>query len=95
MPSEVYYIPKLYSNLVSLGQLTETGSRVEMDDDWLEVHDKMSSRLIMKVERSANRLYKFDLKLAAPVCLLTSVSGGDQSWLWHGMSGHVNFRAQK
>jgi hypothetical protein len=52
-----------------------------MDDDWLEVHDKISSRLIMKVERSANKLYKVDLKLVAPVCLLTSVSRGDQSWL--------------
>jgi hypothetical protein len=69
MLSEVYYIPKLCSNLVSLGQLIETGHRVEMDDDWLEVHDKISSRFIMKVERSANKLYKVDLKLVAPVSL--------------------------
>jgi transposase InsO family protein len=93
--TQVYYIPKLCSNLVSLGQLTETGHRIEMDDDWLEVHDKVSSRLIMSVKRSANRLYKIDLKLAMPGCLLASISSGDQSWLWHGRLGHVNFRALK
>jgi hypothetical protein len=38
----VYYIPRLRSNLVSLGQLTECGHRIEMDDDVLEVHGKMS-----------------------------------------------------
>lgn len=43
---EVYYVPKLKSNLVSLGQLTEGGHRVVLDDDFLEV------------QRSENRLYK-------------------------------------
>ncbi|CAD6255874.1 unnamed protein product [Miscanthus lutarioriparius] len=33
---DVYYIPKLKSNLVSLGQLTEIGHRVLMDDDLIE-----------------------------------------------------------
>ncbi|CAD6344099.1 unnamed protein product [Miscanthus lutarioriparius] len=35
--SNVYYIPKLRSNLVSLGQLTEIGHRIVLDDDLLEV----------------------------------------------------------
>jgi len=37
---DVYYIPKLRSNLVSLGQLTESGYMVVMDDGVLEVFDK-------------------------------------------------------
>ena len=56
--SDVYFIPKLRSNLISLGQLTEIGHKIEMDDDYIEVIDKNRNRLIMKVQMSANRLYK-------------------------------------
>ena len=38
--SDVYYIPKLRSNLVSLGQLTEIGHIIGLDDDVLEVLEK-------------------------------------------------------
>jgi len=90
---EVYYIPKLKSNLVSLGQLTEVGHRVLLDDDFLEVFDKVSSKLVMRVERSVNRLYKIELKLADPMCLMGSIS--EPAWLWHARLGHVNFKAIK
>jgi len=90
---DVYFIPKLCSNLVSLGQLTEIGYRVVLDGDELEVFDKMSMRLIMKVQRSPNRLYHIELKEASPVCLLASME--DPAWLWHARLGHVNFQALK
>jgi hypothetical protein len=90
---DVYYIPKLRSNLVSLGQLTESGHRIEMDDDGLEVHDKMSQKLIMKVTRSQNRMYMIDLHPSVPVCFLSSTN--DEAWLWHGRLGHVNFQSIK
>jgi hypothetical protein len=71
---DVYYIPKLKSNLVSLNQLTEIGHRVVMDEDLIEVSEKNLERMIMRVE---------------PVSLLSSMC--DDSWLWHGRLGHVNF----
>ena len=37
MLEEVYYIPNLCSNLVSLGQLTESGHKIVIDEDELEV----------------------------------------------------------
>ena len=89
----VYYIPKLRSNLISLGQLTENGHRIVMDDDDLEVQDKISGKLIMKVRRSLNRLYRIGLNPTEPVCFLTSVS--EEAWLWHGRLGHVNFQSLK
>ena len=58
---EVYYIPRLRSNIVSLGQLTETGHKVIMVEDALQVLDKSHARLLMKVRRTANRLYKIEL----------------------------------
>jgi len=90
---DVYYIPKLKSNLVSSGQLTEIGHRVLMDDNLIEVAQKNPEKMIMRVQRSVNRLYKVELKTANPVSLLANVN--DVSWLWHGRLGHVNFQSLK
>lgn len=64
---DVYFIPKLRSNLVSLGQLTEIGHIVVMDDDLIEVVEKSPERMIMRVQRTANRLYKIELRTVEPV----------------------------
>ena len=89
--NDVYFIPKLKSNLVSLGQLTEIGHRVVMDDDLIEVIEKSTMRMIMRVQRTGNRLYKIELKTIEPMSLLANVD--DESWLWHGRLGHVNFQS--
>jgi hypothetical protein len=90
---DVYYIPSLRSNLISLGQLTETGHRVVMDDDWLEVVEKSGQKLILRVDQATNRLYSVVLKNSQPVCLLTKMS--DDAWLWHSRLGHAGFHTLK
>ncbi|MFS7888214.1 putative RNA-directed DNA polymerase [Helianthus anomalus] len=55
--SQVYYIPSLKSNILSLGQLTEIGCKVVMDGDLLTVRDR-NRKLLMRVKRMKNRLYK-------------------------------------
>ena len=89
---EVYYIPSLCSN-ISLGQLTKTGHKVIMDIDKLEVFAKSPLRLIMKVRRSKNPLYKIKLQLAHPTCFLSNLE--EPAWLWHARLGHVNFQSLK
>jgi len=64
-----------------------------MDDDYIEVLEKNPFRLIMKVQRTGNRLYKVELVTVAPTCLLSSIA--NDAWLWHGRLGHVNFQALK
>jgi hypothetical protein len=59
----------------------------------LEVVDKHSDKLIMKVPRAGNRLYKIELSIAVPKCLMASIDS--QAWLWHGRLGHVNLRSLK
>jgi hypothetical protein len=90
---EVYYIPRLCSNIISLGQLTEVGHKVIMDAEHLRVYDNSPARLLMKVRRTPNRLYKIELHQATPVCPLASLQ--DPTWLWHARLGHVNFAAMK
>lgn len=87
--SEVYYILALKRNILSLGQMTKVGYRIEMRHEFLRVHDA-GNRLLMKVQHSKNRLYKIVLHTSQPVCLSASLD--DVVWMWHARLGHVNFR---
>nr|GFB19099.1 zinc finger, CCHC-type [Tanacetum cinerariifolium] len=86
--SDVYYIPNLRSNILSLGQLTEIGCKVIMDGNKLTLYDK-NKRLLIKVERSKNQLYSIRLQIEEPICLLANVD--NKAWLWHARLGHLNF----
>lgn len=90
MLKDVYYIPTLCNNIISLGQISEEGNRVTLNGEFLWVHDHQG-RLLMKVKRSSNRLYKIILKTRKQVCLLSK--SDEVSWLWHSRLGHVNFQA--
>ncbi|GJS30316.1 zinc finger, CCHC-type containing protein [Tanacetum coccineum] len=89
---EVYYIPDLCSNIISLGQLSECGDEIKIKEPFLWVRDK-TGRLLMKVQRSPNRLYKIELEEVRSMCLLAQIS--DPTWLWHARLGHLNFGALK
>ena len=87
---EVYYIPSLCNSIISLGQISEEGNKVTLNGDLLWVHDKRG-KLLMKVKRSLNRLYKIILVHSEPQCLLSKTD--EDTWLWHSRLGHVNFKA--
>lgn len=89
---DVYYIPSLKNNIVSLGQLSEDGNRVVLRGDFLWVFDK-EERLLMKVKRSSNRLYKIIIETSKGMCLMSKVE--EVSRLWHSRLGHVNYQAME
>lgn len=60
--SHVYYIPNLKSNILSLGQLTENGCKVVMENSILLLYNS-NQKILMRVTRSKNRLYKANLKI--------------------------------
>nr|GEV35880.1 zinc finger, CCHC-type [Tanacetum cinerariifolium] len=60
--AHVYYIPDLKSNLMSLGQFTEIGCKVVMENDELRLY-YMDNKIFMKVTRQRNRLYKANLRI--------------------------------
>lgn len=68
---KVYYIPDLWSNIFNLGQLSERGNGVVLLVDYLWVFDECE-KLLMKVKRSSNRLYKLIIETVKPKCLLSS-----------------------
>ncbi|KAK1664293.1 hypothetical protein QYE76_052452 [Lolium multiflorum] len=65
--TNVYYIPKLKRNIISLGTLAERGCKIVIEDDYLWGYDRQR-KLMMKVERSKNRLYYLDLDRVDTIC---------------------------
>ncbi|KAD4584327.1 hypothetical protein E3N88_21928 [Mikania micrantha] len=90
--SNVYYIPCLTSNILSMGQATENGCKFLLKDDFLLMFDK-DEKLILKVFKSKNRLYKVELRIGGPLSLLAKTEDTDR--LWHSRLGHLNFEAMK
>lgn len=90
MLHDVYYIPTLCNNVISLGRLSETGHKVIIHNNLLRVYDD-EGKLLMKVTRSGNRLYKIVIEPWNSMCLLSK--GEETSRLWHLRLGHVNFQS--
>jgi hypothetical protein len=88
--SDAYYIPKLKSNIVSLGQLEEGGCDVRLKDGRLRVFDH-GYNLLISAPHIGNRLYTIKFGVVPPVCLLSSMP--EEAWRWHARFGHLNFRA--
>nr|GEZ86711.1 zinc finger, CCHC-type [Tanacetum cinerariifolium] len=89
---EVYYIPDLCSNIISLGQLAERGDKIKIKDPFLWVYDG-TGKLLMKVHRSLNCLYKIKHDEVRSTCLIAQIS--NLTWLWHTRMRHVNFNSLK
>ncbi|XP_023742008.2 uncharacterized protein LOC111890084 [Lactuca sativa] len=89
---DVYYIPDLCSNIISLRQLSEGDDEIRIKEPFLWVHDD-TGRLLMKVKKSPNRLYKIQLEEVTPRCMIANLSG--PKWSWHMRLGHVNFTSLK
>lgn len=88
--TDVYYIPKLKSNIISLGQLEEGGCKVVLENGMLTVFDRERA-LLIRAPRTKNRMYTIKPNVTSPVCLLSKCD--DQAWVWHARYGHLNFRA--
>lgn len=66
--ADVYFIPDLTSNIISLGQVTESGCNVRMKDDYLILYDRDGNLLVRSV-RSKNHLYKVAMDVENIRCL--------------------------
>ena len=88
--TNVYYIPKLKSNIISLGQLEEAGCDVRLYNGRLTVVNS-EGVLIISVPRTSNRLHTLKNAVVSLVCLHINLE--DKNWLRHARFDHLNFRA--
>ena len=92
----VYYIPKLSLNLVSVGQLCDSGYSVSFSSTSCHVQDPQSQKLIGKGRRRGGLYVLDELRLpvfAAPSVDLSSFRLSPSSsnfYLWYSRLGHVS-----
>jgi hypothetical protein len=86
--TNVYFIPRLTTNIISMGQLDEIGYQTLIEGGVMRIRDA-KHRLLVKVHRSSNRLYVLEVEIAVPVFL--AVRGSKSALLWHACFRHLNF----
>jgi hypothetical protein len=72
---------------MSLGQLDETGCRINIDHGVLWIYDEHGHLLAM-VPHEASRLYYIKLHIEGPVRLVVHTT--EVAWQWHACYGHLN-----
>ncbi|CAM8959850.1 unnamed protein product [Rhodiola kirilowii] len=85
--SNVFFVPDLKSNLLSIGQLQESGYESTIKEGACEVYDPQHG-LIAHVKMTPNRLFPLRIQ-SAYSCHLTEIK--DSTWLWHLRYGHLHF----
>ena len=73
----VYYILAFKNSIISIRQLDENGSRVEIEDGVLRIWDR-GRRLLAKVNQGSNHLYVLHVQVVHPLCLATHRD--DEAW---------------
>jgi hypothetical protein len=76
----VYLIPKLMTNIVSLGQLDEIGHEIVISGGVMRVRDEQR-KLLAKVQGAPNCLYVLKMEVVQPVSLVAK--GTECAWLCH------------
>jgi hypothetical protein len=80
----VYYILALQNSIISLAQLNEGGSRVEIDRGVLRIWD-CRDHLLAKVNLGHNWLYGLHMEVTQPLCII--VCRDDEAWCWYEWFG--------
>jgi len=96
--NDVYYVPELKNNLLSIGQLQERGLAILIKNGICKIYHPEKG-LIIQTQMSANRMFILLAQTQAPVhaqtqnhenCLHTSSQ--NPSYLWHRRFGHLSYK---
>jgi hypothetical protein len=80
--NRVYFIPRMMTNIVSIGQLDEIGYKIDIDTGMMKFWEPCGV-LLAKVKWEANLLYILHLKFTQPTCLVVRGCGDEVGWRWH------------
>jgi len=89
---DVYYVPAIKHNMLSIGQLMEKGYTLYTKNCHLTVKD-YNGRLIVYVKMSKNMMFPLNIQYDAAKCL--SAITNNEEWFWHLRLGHLNFTSLK
>ena len=88
---DVYYVPQLKHNLLSVGQLMEHGYAVLFQKNTCYIYDKHPHKsLIAKVEKTKSRMFPLTLRSQnTNQYLVHNISRIDEIHLLHSRYGHI------
>ncbi|CAE5965681.1 unnamed protein product [Arabidopsis arenosa] len=78
---DVYYIPELAQNLLSVGQMVENNCSVFFDGNVCVIKDKKSGSTLAVVKKTSNNLYPLEMSSVEASSLVAKVS--EETRLWH------------
>eukprot|EP00253_Pinus_taeda_P020411 PITA_20411 len=98
--ADVYYVPGMKCNLLSIGKLVQKGYNVFFENDVCTIMDRKPNKLcIAEVKMTRNTMIPLRIKtvlkdgveIAAVTQDAFQSEPKDENWLWHLRFGHFNF----
>lgn len=89
--SDVYYIPELKNNLLSISQFQEKGLAILIQDGACKVYHKTRG-LIMQTEMTSNRMFVVLAHVTAQQTNYLNTTTKDIIELWHQRYGHLSHK---
>ncbi|KAJ9563755.1 hypothetical protein OSB04_008915 [Centaurea solstitialis] len=89
--SDVFYIPELKNNLLSVGQLQERGLAVLIQHGKCKVYHPQRG-VIMETTMSGNRMFSLLATMSPKTSSCFQTVSEDESHLWHCRFGHLSYK---
>lgn len=90
---DVQYVPKLAHNLLSIGQLLNSGYSVLFENGACLIQDRNSKETVAKIAMGKNKMFPLDLSRHVNRVLI--VKGDEDAKLWHLRYGHLHTQGLK
>ncbi|CAJ2635927.1 unnamed protein product [Trifolium pratense] len=87
--TNVYFVPGLKTNLISIGQLQQKRVTVIFKDDVCKIYHEEKG-LLFSTAMSSNRMYVISATVINSRCLLSAKQ--ESTVLWHERYGHLHFK---
>lgn len=89
--TEVFYVPELKNNLLSIGQLQEKGLTILIQGGMCKIYHP-NRGLIIQTNMTANRMFILLAKSQAKKANCFHTTAQDLSHLWHRRYGHISHK---
>ncbi|PKA55296.1 Retrovirus-related Pol polyprotein from transposon TNT 1-94 [Apostasia shenzhenica] len=89
----VFFVPKLAHNLLSVGQLVTSGYSILFDNATCKIKDKESCQIIADIQMTSNNMFPLRISSIGNHALI--VKKMNESTLWHFRYGHLHINGLK
>ena len=89
--TDVFYIPELKNNLLSLGQLQERGVSILIQHVECKIYHPKKG-LILQTTMSTNRMFILLARIMSQTTTCFQIIIEDNNHLWHCRYGHLGFK---